>query len=87
MPQETEYSREPNVSLRQQRELRGWSRQRLATEIRQRYPGAAVTEKEIARWEWGKRKPGPYYQEKLCAIFEMTAEDLGFLSQKGTSPL
>lgn len=79
---------EPNNLLRQQRELRGWSRQRLALEIQQRFPGAPVTDKDVARWERGKRKPGPYYQEKLCVIFEMTAEDLGFLRRKRlSSPL
>lgn len=78
---------EPNNLLRQQRELRGWSRQRLAQEMQQRFPGVAVTDKDIARWERGKRKPGPYYQEKLCVIFEMTAEDLGFLQRRRSSAL
>src|SRR5579885_3339864 len=82
---DTAKSWEPNPLLRQQRELRGWSRQRLALELQQRFPGVAVTDKDVARWERGKRKPGPYYQEKLCIIFEMTAEDLGFLRRKTLS--
>ncbi|RAQ97697.1 hypothetical protein A4R35_19315 [Thermogemmatispora tikiterensis] len=72
-------TRKANQLLRRARELRGWSRQRLVLELQQRFPGVAVTAKDIARWERGKRRPGPYYREKLCLIFELTAEQLGFI--------
>ncbi|WP_376794051.1 multiprotein-bridging factor 1 family protein [Thermogemmatispora sp.] len=71
--------KQANQLLKRARELRGWSRQRLALELQQGFPGVAVTAKEIARWERGKRRPSPYYREKLCLIFELTAEQLGFI--------
>src|SRR6266702_825302 len=71
-------TRGPNALLRRQRELRGWSHERVAEELHTRFPGVAVTGKEVARWERGKRIPGPYYREKLCALYGVTAEALGF---------
>ena len=58
--------------LRAHRQLRGWSQQRLAEQI-----GADPT--MVSRWEGGARKPSPYYQERLCLLFETTADKLGFL--------
>lgn len=84
MREETGTSKQPNTLLRQQRELRGWSRARMAEELHLRFPGIAVTDKDIARWERGKRVPGPYYREKLCALFEKTAVDLGFIERIST---
>ncbi len=78
----SERVREPNHQLRKAREMRGWSRKHLAMEMHGRWPGIAVTEKDIGRWETGKRHPGPYYREKLCSLFETNAAALGFLRQK-----
>jgi transcriptional regulator with XRE-family HTH domain/tetratricopeptide (TPR) repeat protein len=66
-------SKVPNIKLRHQRELRGWSQKRLADAI--------DTSKEmVSKWEGGQ-KPGKYYQEKLCELFGMTAQELGFISK------
>src|SRR6266536_5631218 len=73
---------EPNHLLREAREMRGWSRQKVATELGRLFPGVAVTEKEVARWERGKRTPSPYYREKLCTLFNTTADRLGFLKKE-----
>ncbi len=36
------------------------------------------TSKEmVSRWETGERMPSPYYQDKLCILFGMSAADLG----------
>src|SRR6266699_4450077 len=67
-----------NPLLRRQRELRGWSHERVAEELHAKFSGVAVTGKEVARWERGKRIPGPYYREKLIALYGVTAEELGF---------
>jgi transcriptional regulator with XRE-family HTH domain len=56
----SELTREPNQLLRRQRELRGWSREKVVLELHQRFPDVAVTENDVARWERGKRVPGPY---------------------------
>lgn len=75
----SETVRKPNTELRRQRELRGWSLKKVAVALQQRFPGVAVTEKEVGRWERGLRVPGPYYREKLCALYNMTAAQLGFI--------
>ena len=61
-----------NIKLRYQRQTRGWSQKKLADLL--------DTSKElVSRWERGIQQPSPYYQEKLCVLFEKTAEELGFI--------
>lgn len=74
-----EEDRKPNYLLRREREQRGWSQNQLAREIHARYPGVAVTGKEVGRWERGTRIPGSYYREKLCVVLEKSASELGFI--------
>jgi transcriptional regulator with XRE-family HTH domain len=67
----------PNVLLRHERQLRGWSQAHLAEQIN-------VPDYYISRWERGEVFPSPYYQQKLCEVFGKTAEELGMLQ---TTPL
>src|SRR5215469_5071906 len=67
----------PNVLLRHERQLRGWSQAHLAEQI-------DVPDYYISRWERGEVFPSPYYQQKLCEVFGKTAEELGMLQ---TTPL
>ncbi len=67
----------PNVLLRHERQLRGWSQAHLAEQIN-------VPDYYISRWERGEVLPSPYYQQKLCEVFGKTAEELGILQ---TTPL
>jgi transcriptional regulator with XRE-family HTH domain len=67
----------PNVRLRHERQLRGWSQAHLAEQI-------DVPDYYISRWERGEVLPSPYYQQKLCVVFGRTAEELGMLH---TTPL
>jgi transcriptional regulator with XRE-family HTH domain len=62
----------PNVLLRHERQLRGWSQAHLAEHI-------DVPDYYISRWERGEVLPSPYYQQKLCEVFGKTAEELGML--------
>ncbi len=62
----------PNEALRYQRSLRGWSQHKVADEI-------GASNEMISNWERGKKKTSSFYQEKLCALFGMNAEELGFL--------
>jgi transcriptional regulator with XRE-family HTH domain len=64
--------RKANNLLRREREKRGWSQSRLAEHI-----GADTS--MISRWECGDRNPDNLYQEKLCTLFGMNAEELGFI--------
>ena len=63
---------EPNTRLRRERQLRGWSQVYMAEQI-------GTPDYYISRWERGEVLPSPYYQQKLCALFGKTAEELGFL--------
>jgi transcriptional regulator with XRE-family HTH domain len=62
----------PNVLLRHERQLRGWSQAHLAEQI-------DVPDYYISRWERGEVLPSPYYQQKLCEVFGKTAQELGML--------
>ena len=61
-----------NTALYTQRKLRGWSQAKLAELI-------GASEEMISKWERGKKRTSPYYQEKLCELFGKNAEELGFL--------
>jgi transcriptional regulator with XRE-family HTH domain len=68
----------PNEKLRRARELKGWSQQKVASLIE-------TTKESVCVWESGKHRPGKYYQEKLCALFEKNAEELGFIDTQSTT--
>jgi transcriptional regulator with XRE-family HTH domain/tetratricopeptide (TPR) repeat protein len=72
-----EEARCPNERLRRARVLRGWSQQRVADHIN------APNRQLVYRWETGKRSPGPFYRERLCQVFKMTAEELGLVELAG----
>ncbi|GHO51431.1 helix-turn-helix domain-containing protein [Ktedonospora formicarum] len=73
-------SKTPNDLLRQLRRERGWSQNKLADLLQQR--GGFADASLLRKWESGKHVPSPFYQEKLCAIFGLTAYELGFLPEK-----
>jgi len=39
----------------------------------------------VSCWEMGKKKPSPFYQERLCKIYGMSAEALGLLDPSVSS--
>lgn len=43
-----------------------------------RVPG--VTADMVSKWEHRKKKPSPFYQEKLCRLYGLSAIQLGFVS-------
>lgn len=65
-------TRRPNRRLRHEREARGWSQAYVARQL-----GADAN--IVSCWESGERKPGPYYHQKLCALFGKSAVELGLL--------
>ncbi|HYU73487.1 MAG TPA: helix-turn-helix transcriptional regulator [Ktedonobacteraceae bacterium] len=69
---------QPNEALRHQRLLRGWSQKKVAGML----DSSVVM---VNRWECGRRKTSPFYQEKLCDLFGMTAEELGFMGGSQTT--
>ncbi len=64
--------RKLNYVLRSQRMNRGWSQQRVAEQL-------DTTEDMVSKWERGISKPSPFYRERLCNLFNMSAKELGLL--------
>jgi transcriptional regulator with XRE-family HTH domain len=64
--------------LRQERELRGWSRSYVAEQLE-------VDIMTVGRWERGERLPHPYHRQKLCDLFEKNALELGLLPEPLTT--
>ena len=62
----------PNLRLKEERELRGWSQKYVADEI-------GADRYYLSRWEHGTASPSPYYRQKLCAVFGKDARELGLL--------
>jgi len=74
----TDHQKVPNEKLRHQRELRGWSQKKVADLI--------DTSKEVVSiWECGERPPGKKFQEKLCLLYDKSAEELGFIGESDTT--
>jgi transcriptional regulator with XRE-family HTH domain len=69
-----EQEKHPNYKLKYERELKGWSQQRVAESI-------GTSDQAVNRWENGQHKTSKHFQTKLCELFGKSAEELGFLSQ------
>lgn len=65
----------PNLRLKEERELRGWSQKYVADEI-------GADRYYLSRWEHGTASPSPYYRQKLCAVFGKNARELGLLGDE-----
>jgi transcriptional regulator with XRE-family HTH domain/tetratricopeptide (TPR) repeat protein len=79
--------RTPNTRLRMCREDRGWSQERLASELRRfavSHEGreAGVTGNMVCKWEKGDKKPSLRYQRLLRALTHLTSADLGFIDDE-----
>ncbi len=65
----------PNLRLKAERELRGWSQKHVANQI-------GADHYYLSRWERGTTSPSPYYRQKLCDLFGKNAEELGLIQEK-----
>ncbi|GHP00990.1 hypothetical protein KSF_110370 [Reticulibacter mediterranei] len=72
-----EQGKQPNVAIRYEREMRGWSQQVVASYI-------GTTEQVVCRWESGAHRPNRHFQAQLCKLFGKSAEELGFLEKTQT---
>lgn len=55
----------------EERRRRGWRTIYIAEQC------GVAGEKTVRRWENGTARPSPVHVQKLCALFGMTAEELG----------
>src|SRR5205814_3766568 len=67
--------RKPNLQLKHERELRGWSQGDVAEKI-----GADAH--TVYRWEHGITIPTPFFRQRLCELFNKNARELGLLSDQ-----
>jgi transcriptional regulator with XRE-family HTH domain/tetratricopeptide (TPR) repeat protein len=76
--------KQPNTRLRWQRNTRGWSLRKVADLIfdvsASNGAGCGITGNLISRWERGEITPSPFYREKLCRVFGLSAVELGLLN-------
>ncbi len=64
--------------LRQERIRRNWRQQDLADQL-------GTTVLIVKRWERGHQLPSSYFRQKLCALFEKSAEEFGLVSDDVSS--
>lgn len=69
----------PQIQLREERLRHEWSQRHLAELL-------GTTEVTINRWENGVTAPSPFYRLKLCDLFDMSAEALGFFTTSPQTP-
>ena len=62
----------PNTALQWTRQARGWSQSFLAAQL-------GTSAKNVSRWERGTTRPSPYFQTRLCLLFDTDAQMLGLL--------
>ncbi len=72
-------AKKPNDLLCRLRRERGWSQRKVADLLRDL--GGIADAALIGKWERGEHIPSPFYQEKLCTLFGLTAYELGFVKQ------
>lgn len=84
-------NKQPNVLLRKQRELRGWSLQEVVDQIARLCEAegktAAVNLYMVSRWEAGIHQPIPFYRAKLCQLYNLSAVELGFITTPPSSQI
>jgi transcriptional regulator with XRE-family HTH domain len=69
----------PNLRLKRERELRGWSQAELAEKV-------GCDTKTVGRWESGDSVPRPYHRQSLCEIYGKNVEELGLIEEDALSP-
>jgi transcriptional regulator with XRE-family HTH domain len=69
-----------NECLRRQRILRNWRLSDVADQLN-------TTVTTVQRWERGRQYPSAYYRSRLCALFDMSAQALGFSEGEMAPPL
>lgn len=79
----------PNTRLRRHRQQHGWSLQKAADLIHticdEDEAGSGITGNLVGRWERGEIAPSPFYRDKLCRLYDCTAETLGLIEEETTT--
>jgi len=65
----------PNLKLRNARMRNNWKQKDVADRI-------GTTPLSVGRWERGEAFPSVYYRKRLCDLFRMSPEELGFTEEE-----
>ncbi len=65
----------PNLQLKRARERQGWSQEHVGQKI-------GTDAFTVSRWERGISMPSPYFRQKLCTLFDLSATELGLVPQE-----
>ncbi len=90
MASETKKKVIPNDRLRNERKKRYWTQSDVAGKLYDRCNEAELEEhgtidkNMVSKWERGLHIPSPFWQRKLCELFGVDTEALGFIHQIGT---
>ncbi|MGB8346818.1 MAG: helix-turn-helix transcriptional regulator, partial [Ktedonobacteraceae bacterium] len=81
----------PNQKLRTYRKKLGWSQQMVADYLlklsEEAGKNSGITGELVGRWERGTHAPSPFYREKLCRLFNVSADMLGFFDELTELPV
>lgn len=69
--------------VRRVRKLRGLTQYQLADLLAELSGNASVSRDEVARWERGKRVPGPYWRQWLSVALDVPLDRLVAAVRKG----
>src|SRR5215472_13301001 len=75
--QRVKAGRVPNEHLKAHRLKKNWTQTYVATMI-------GTSDVEVSRWETGAAGPNFYFRERLCELFGVGPEALGFISSSET---
>jgi transcriptional regulator with XRE-family HTH domain len=62
--------------IRQARNSHGYSQYAFADELVRVSGNDSLTREQVARWERGKRIPGPYWRRWICLVLQLPANDV-----------
>lgn len=62
--------------IRRARNRLGYSQYGIADELARISGNVSLTRDEVARWERGKRIPGPYWRQWISEVLEVRSSDL-----------
>ncbi len=62
--------------IRHARNTLGYSQYAVAEELARASGNDALTREQVARWERGKRIPGPYWRQWICTVLQLSASEL-----------
>lgn len=62
--------------IRRARSRLGYSQYGIADELARISGNGSLTRDEVARWERGKRIPGPYWRQWISTVLELRSSEL-----------